>query len=260
MGLPEARKDHAVVMAKFARDCLIRMLETVRDLETTLGPGTGDLRLRLGMHSGAVTAGVLRGQKSRFQLFGDTVNTASRMESTGVPNKIQASDSTAQLLIQAGKQAWVKAREELVVAKGKGSMKTFWIEPKLMGSMAMSSSDTSERMYSQLDERTARLIDWNTDILARLIRHICAKRLVTKASRVARSGTGTIPSAKKDTILEEVCEIIDLPDFNATYYLEHQDPDLVELDEEVSTQLHDFVVSIAALYNCNPFHCFDHAR
>lgn len=47
----------------------------VSSLERELGPDTADLALRIGLHSGPVTAGVLRGQKSRFQLFGDTVNT-----------------------------------------------------------------------------------------------------------------------------------------------------------------------------------------
>jgi class 3 adenylate cyclase len=133
VGLPEPRDDHAVVMVKFARDCRLQMAELVRDLEKSLGPGTGDLKLRFGLHSGAVTAGVLRGQKSRFQLFGDTVNTASRMESTGIPNRIQASTVTAELLIAAGKGSWVKPREDLVEAKGKGKLQTYWIEPKSMG-------------------------------------------------------------------------------------------------------------------------------
>jgi Adenylate and Guanylate cyclase catalytic domain len=43
------------------------------ELEKTLGPGTSELKLRQGLHSGSVTAGVLRNDKSRFQLFGDTV-------------------------------------------------------------------------------------------------------------------------------------------------------------------------------------------
>ena len=48
------------------------MGEVTRKLELTLGPGTQDLQMRFGLHSGPVTAGVLRGEKSRFQLFGDT--------------------------------------------------------------------------------------------------------------------------------------------------------------------------------------------
>jgi class 3 adenylate cyclase len=71
-GLPEPRKDHAVVMVKFARDCRTQFNVLCSILESSLGPETGDLLLRIGVHSGPVTAGVLRGQKSRFQLFGDT--------------------------------------------------------------------------------------------------------------------------------------------------------------------------------------------
>ena len=59
-------------MVKFARDCMYKTTEIVCSLEETLGPGTEHLRMRFGLHSGPVTAGVLRGEKSRFQLFGDT--------------------------------------------------------------------------------------------------------------------------------------------------------------------------------------------
>jgi Adenylate and Guanylate cyclase catalytic domain len=67
-GLPEPMKDHAVTMCRFARDCRIKVNELTNNLESTLGPGTADLRLRIGLHSGAVTAGVLRGERSRFQV------------------------------------------------------------------------------------------------------------------------------------------------------------------------------------------------
>ena len=79
-----------------------------------LGPDTGELLMRFGLNSGPVTAGVLRGEKCRFQLFGDTVNTASRMESNGVKGRIHVSESTAKLL----PVKWLSMRQDKVVAKG----------------------------------------------------------------------------------------------------------------------------------------------
>ena len=74
-GLPNPDKEHAATMARFAKACMLKMDSLTRQLEVTLGPDTGDLSLRIGIHSGPVTAGILRGERSRFQLFGDTMNT-----------------------------------------------------------------------------------------------------------------------------------------------------------------------------------------
>ena len=77
--------------------------------------------------SGPVTAGILRGERARFQLFGDTVNTAARMESTGLKDRIQISQETADLLVAAGKSHWFCKRDGLVKAKGKGELQTYWL-------------------------------------------------------------------------------------------------------------------------------------
>lgn len=114
-------------MATFARECLTKMKELVGSLSTSLGSETLSLQLRLGLHSGPVTGGVLRGQKCRFQLFGSTMNQASRMESTGVPGRIQISSESAAELIQCGKENWLTEREDKVQAKGLGWLTTYWV-------------------------------------------------------------------------------------------------------------------------------------
>mmetsp|Transcript_25592 Transcript_25592/g.32714 ORF Transcript_25592/g.32714 Transcript_25592/m.32714 type:complete len:138 (-) Transcript_25592:108-521(-) len=86
------------------------------------------LKIRIGIHSGPVTAGVLRGNKARFDLFGDTINTASRIESTGEPGRIHLSRETAELLEQSERGDWLVPRDKSVMAKGKGELKTFWLD------------------------------------------------------------------------------------------------------------------------------------
>ena len=86
-GLPNPNDRHALVMARFAGDCLERFGVMTSSLEKMLGPDTYELGLRIGLHSGPVTAGVLRGERARFQLFGDTG--AYRFSVAHIPNPCQ---------------------------------------------------------------------------------------------------------------------------------------------------------------------------
>ena len=127
-GVPDPRDDHAIVMAQFALECQRKFNKVVKSLKNI---DAEDLRLRSGLHSGSITAGILRGEKSRFQLFGDTMNTASRMESTGVPTKVHISEQTAELLTEAGKSSWFIPREEKIWVKGKGTLQTYLLIPNV---------------------------------------------------------------------------------------------------------------------------------
>ena len=69
-GLPEPQAKHATIMARFATDCLTEINDVLSSLVDTLGEDTLDLKMRVGLHSGTVTAGVLRGEKGRFQVSG----------------------------------------------------------------------------------------------------------------------------------------------------------------------------------------------
>lgn len=115
-GVPIASNDHAERAATMALD----MLAALRELNMRLEHG---LELRIGIHSGPVVAGVIGRRKFAFDLWGDTVNTASRMESHGQPGRIQISEETRG---QLGADFVVEERG-VVDVKGKGSLRTWWL-------------------------------------------------------------------------------------------------------------------------------------
>lgn len=67
-GVPNPQKNHAILMARFAFECRVKFSSLMRKLESVLGPDTADLGMRFGINSGPVTAGVLRGERARFQV------------------------------------------------------------------------------------------------------------------------------------------------------------------------------------------------
>lgn len=113
-GLPEVKEDHAFLAMKLA----VGMLKAIDDFNEHYGV---DLSIRIGINSGEVVAGVIGKHKFIYDLWGDAVNTASRMESHGVPGKIHITKSTYEFL---RKQYHFISRGELEI-KGKGKMETF---------------------------------------------------------------------------------------------------------------------------------------
>jgi len=123
-GAPEPDPDHAAKMAGFAQ----AMIESTRSFA---GPEGERISLRVGLHSGPLAAGVIGERRMAFDLWGDTVNTAARMESSGVAGRVQISDATYRYL--AGRLA-AEPRGEIEV-KGKGKMRT-WLLAETAGGPA----------------------------------------------------------------------------------------------------------------------------
>ena|SRR3989338_8680760 len=119
-GAPELRPDHAEAIANLAID----MQQALTELTKTSGK---TLMMRIGINSGPVVAGVIGSTKFSYDLWGDTVNMASRMEQYGVSNVIQVTEATYQLI--ADKFRFEK--REPIEVKGKGKVQSYFLVGKV---------------------------------------------------------------------------------------------------------------------------------
>ena len=115
-GLPVPSSDHAEAVARMA----LEMQQAIANFRRDDGQ---PFQLRIGINTGPVVAGVIGIKKFIYDLWGDTVNLASRMESQGEPGRIQVAAATYEQL----KTKYVFEERSAIAVKGKGAMTTYWL-------------------------------------------------------------------------------------------------------------------------------------
>ena len=120
-GLPTPNTNHAENIVKAAVEIQTWMKE---QNNKPVVSGVEPWQLRIGVHSGSVTAGVVGDKKFAYDIWGDTVNTASRMESSGVAEKINISGVTHQLI----KDKFSCSFRGKISAKNKGEIEMYFVE------------------------------------------------------------------------------------------------------------------------------------
>jgi len=293
---------HAVVMVKFARDCVNQFNEIVTAADAQVDRSS--LRLRVGVSSGSVTyvcfagcvfllalcisyikdallslfchrAGSLQGGQNRLQVFGDTVGKAFHLESSGLADQVHLSQSTAELLIAAGKSRWIKPDRSH--DDGDGGEKSYILVFKRANG---SKPDRAPPQRSNLDskvgkspghptvehsEKIQHLIDWNYEMLLLLLKSIVAQR----------SGIGGVNEFDAKVLdeiecligedgppMSEVAEVLQMTELDLPPGQQQAYPGLIDVGIDVERQLKEYVTLIATMYGSSaekPYNSYEHA-
>jgi hypothetical protein len=216
---------------------------------------------------------------------------------------------TAALLIAADKESWITEREEKVHAKGKGELQTYWVQIKAGsqgdGGSTINGMDEShnasnlrslevaseaalkdgtkqgtgisrfgntEAMMERMAmiAKSKRLVEWNTEILAKILKQIMVRRAARKMKKIHLGLYLPTTQKEKEVVdisfdrappkghpIDAVIDIISLPHFDAKSFSKHVNPDSIEVPDVVMAQLTSFVGNIAELYQLNAFHNFE---
>jgi adenylate cyclase len=118
-GFPEPRPDHVDAVA----DLALEIRDTLASFHTEKSKS---VYMRTGIHTGPAVAGVIGTKKFIYDVWGDTVNMASRMESNGIGGRIQVSETTYKVL----KDKYILEQRGMIDIKGKGRLMTYWLQGK----------------------------------------------------------------------------------------------------------------------------------
>jgi hypothetical protein len=181
---------------------------------------------------------------------------------------------------QTAPRFWIHLSENKVVAKGKGELQTYWLSVSGIkaGSGDNSSDDGAPALFSHVSNKiqtkhtssakVSRLIEWNVQVMTQCLKHIVARRNAAAANSDLTNVSSNETSTKKTMggleiddkmTIDEVCEIIKLPEYKASVVAKQENPELIELSTTVTAQLNAIVTNVAAMYRDNASHCFEHA-
>eukprot|EP00526_Cylindrotheca_closterium_P009193 CAMPEP_0113614614 /NCGR_PEP_ID=MMETSP0017_2-20120614/7263_1 /TAXON_ID=2856 /ORGANISM="Cylindrotheca closterium" /LENGTH=511 /DNA_ID=CAMNT_0000523799 /DNA_START=84 /DNA_END=1619 /DNA_ORIENTATION=- /assembly_acc=CAM_ASM_000147 len=225
------------------------------------------------------------------------MNTAARMEHTGERNRIQLTQTTADLVKEAGYGRWIVPRSNTIFVKGKGNMQTYWMKTtkpstskrkstlsSIRSDIPLTIDETAETELSSdtqsvqsedtngLDDefnlnldtdvggmtKTDRLVEWNVETMSSLLQHIIASRGgAVQPIDSLRDIEAAVGRGR--TVLEEFEPIVHLKQLDAKELGERLDPSTIDIGEAARSQLRKFLSMIASLYQDNSFHNFEHA-
>ncbi|KAG5673369.1 hypothetical protein PVAND_003425 [Polypedilum vanderplanki] len=232
-GLPIRNGDiHAGEIASMS----LHLLEAIREFKIRHRPND-TLKLRIGIHSGPVCAGVVGLKMPRFCLFGDTVNTSSRMESTGEALKIHCSDTCKKLLDSLG--GYIFEDRGKIPIKGKGELNTYWLVGELEDyKLKRYQARTERRASKNSAKQISKFLQAQKELQKSSLKSTKSflanspNRLTPFANNLMRSTS--FDSPKK---LRFAADILDAPQYSSNKYLRYSNDALMEVISDQITSI-----------------------